>query len=271
VRVLDLFSGIGGFSLGLERAGWQTIAFCEIDEHCRAVLRKHWPSVPVLQDVRSAEFPAADIICGGFPCQDISYAGKRTGITGERSGLFWQMLRAVRLVRPRYVIVENVAALSTDGMDRVLGTMADERYDAEWDCISARDLGAPHGRPRMWIAFADTDREQWTPGFDQGVRRREREPQEEDAQAHPNTHGSRKLQPFGLFGYVRRRLADGATRAFWECDWQTKFEALRGMDDGVPTRLDRHRDSRSVGRLGNAVLHQIPWLIAEAIIAENRP
>jgi len=244
----------------------RTIAFCEIDEHCRAILKSHWPDVPIIEDVRAETFPDADVICGGFPCQGISYAGKRAGLADSRSGLFWEMLRAVRLVRPRFVIVENVAALSTDGMDEVLGAMAVERYDAEWDCISANDCGAPHGRQRCWIALTDADRIQWPTGLSEGLRRREWKP-EEDAQAGADANGERELQPFGLFGYVWRRIADGAARTFWECDWQTKFETLRGMDDGVPTRLDRGRDSRSVARLGNAVLPVIPQLIAEAVMA----
>jgi DNA (cytosine-5)-methyltransferase 1 len=268
MRVLDLFSGIGGFSLGLERAGFRTVAFCEIDAHCQAILREHWPDVPILGDVRADTFPDADVICGGFPCQDISYAGRRAGLSGERSGLFWEMLRAVRLVRPRHVIVENVAALSTDGMDEVLGAMARERYDAEWDCISANDCKAPHGRPRCWIAFTDAHRFEREAREREGIRRRVGQP-EENASTGADAHCPRQLQPFGLFGYVWRRIADGATRAFWECDWQTKFETLRGMDDGVPTRLDRSRDSRSVARLGNAVLPIIPQLIGEALMAAN--
>jgi DNA (cytosine-5)-methyltransferase 1 len=268
-NVLDLFSGIGGFSLGLERAGMRTVAFCEIEPSACAVLRKHWPDVPIIGDIRAAAFPEADVICGGFPCQDVSYAGKRAGVAGERSGLFWEMVRAVRLVRPRYVIVENVAALSTDGMDAVLGTMAAERYDAEWDCISASDCGAPHGRPRVWIAFADADCKQRPQGSRSGFRRRQWKP-EENAEVVPHPNSERKLELFGLFGEVRRRIADGAARSFWERDWQAKFEALRGMDDGVPTRLDRIRDGRSIARLGNAVIPQIPQLIGEAIMAYER-
>lgn len=119
MKVLDLFSGIGGFSLGLERAGpFETVGFVEIDPVCQAVLAKHWPHVPCSPDIRSREFVRgeADVIVGGFPCQDISYAGKRAGLAGERSGLFWEMVRAIRVVRPRVALVENVAALLTGGM-----------------------------------------------------------------------------------------------------------------------------------------------------------
>jgi DNA (cytosine-5)-methyltransferase 1 len=118
MNVLDLFSGIGGFSLGLERAGMRTVAFCEISRSCSRVLEERWPGVPNLGDVCSAEFPAADIITAGFPCQDISSAGNRTEraeLAGARSGLFWEVIRAVRLVRPKFVILENVAILLARG------------------------------------------------------------------------------------------------------------------------------------------------------------
>ena len=157
-RVLDLFSGIGGFSLGLERAGMQTVAFCEIDPFARRVLAKHWPEVPCHDDIRtlSADWLAEnglwpDVICGGFPCQDISLAGKGAGIGGERSGLWREYARLIGEIRPRYVIVENVAALLGRGLGDVLGDLAALGYDAEWHCIPAAAVGAPHQRDRIWI------------------------------------------------------------------------------------------------------------------------
>jgi DNA (cytosine-5)-methyltransferase 1 len=158
VNVLDLFSGIGGFSLGLERAGMRTVAFCEIDPFCRKVLAKHWPSVPCYDDIRTltadrlvADGIAIDAICGGFPCQDISEAGEMRGIEGARSGLWSEYARIIGELRPRVVIVENVAALLGNGMGRVLGDLAALRYDAEWHCIPASAIGAPHARDRVWI------------------------------------------------------------------------------------------------------------------------
>src|SRR3954469_20173895 len=131
MRVLDLFSGIGGFSLGLERAGMRTVAFCEIEPYCRAVLAKHWPHVPCYTDIReltaarlAADGIGVDVICGGFPCQDISVAGKGAGLAGERSGLWFEYARLIGEIRPRYVVVENVAALLVRGMDDVLGSLA---------------------------------------------------------------------------------------------------------------------------------------------------
>jgi len=159
LRVLDLFSGIGGFSLGLERTGgFETVAFCEIEPFCRCVLEKHWPGVRQYDDVRSltarslsVDGIAVDVICGGFPCQDISYAGPGAGLSGERSGLWFEYARLIGELAPQYVIVENVAALLGRGMDAVLGTLSDLGYDAEWGRVSACSVGLPHMRRRMFI------------------------------------------------------------------------------------------------------------------------
>jgi DNA (cytosine-5)-methyltransferase 1 len=158
MNVLDLFSGIGGFSLGLERAGMKTVAFCEIDKFCRKVLTHHWPTVPIYEDIKSLTAQKlkedniiVDVICGGFPCQDISTAGKGEGLKGERSGLWREYARLIGEIRPRYVIVENVAALLFRGLPDVLGDLASLGYDAEWHCIPASYIGAPHRRDRIWI------------------------------------------------------------------------------------------------------------------------
>src|SRR3546814_777425 len=160
LKVLDLFSGIGGFSLGLERTGgFETVAFCEIEEFPRRVLKKHWPEVPCYHDVRelTADRLAADgiadidVIAGGFPCQDISIAGRGLGLSGERSGLFAEVARLVGELRPQFVLLENVAELLSRGLGDVLGALASLGYDAEWDCIPAAIIGSPHIRDRAWI------------------------------------------------------------------------------------------------------------------------
>ncbi len=164
LTVGSLFSGIGGFELGLERTGgFKTVWQCEIDPFCLKVLAKHWPDVKRFTDIKrmgvDEEIPRVDVICGGFPCQDISCAGKGAGIHAERSGLWWEMLRIVRLVRPRFVLVENVAALLNRGLDEVLGSLAESGYDAEWACLRASDVGAPHRRERFFgIAYTDIKR-----------------------------------------------------------------------------------------------------------------
>lgn len=162
LRVLDLFSGIGGFSLGLERTGgFETVAFCEIDKRARQVLRKHWPTTPIFEDVTTltgADIGTVDVICGGFPCQDISVAGNGAGLEGARSGLWWEFHRLIKEIRPQVVIAENVAALRARGLDQVLRSLSEIGYDAEWHCISASAVGAPHQRDRIWIvAYPNND------------------------------------------------------------------------------------------------------------------
>jgi len=159
LRVLSLFAGIGGFDLGLERTGgFQTVAFCEIDPFCRRVLAKHWPEVPCYDDVRTltaerlgADRIAVDAITAGFPCQDLSRAGKRHGMAGEHSGLWSEVARLVGELRPGLVLLENVPELLVRGMGRVLGDLATIGYDAEWDGIPAAAVGAPQLRARQWI------------------------------------------------------------------------------------------------------------------------
>ena len=165
-QVLDLFSGIGGFSLGLERTGgFKTAAFCEIEEFPRRVLKKHWPDVRIYKDVRELNAQRLaddgiipDVITGGFPCQDISVAGKQGGIEAERSGLWGELCRLIGDIRPRFAIVENVANLLSGPSEqrggwfgKVLGDLAQIGFDAEWEVISAKDVGCPHLRERVWI------------------------------------------------------------------------------------------------------------------------
>jgi DNA (cytosine-5)-methyltransferase 1 len=155
MKVLDLFSGIGGFSLGLERAGFTTSAFCEVDPACRKVLRKHWPDVPIFEDIRTLSATdigeTIEVICGGFPCQDISDAGTRRGIDGNRSGLWWEFHRLIKETQPKWVLAENASALRYRGLDQVLRSLSEIGYDAEWHCIPASAVGAPHIRDRTWI------------------------------------------------------------------------------------------------------------------------
>jgi DNA (cytosine-5)-methyltransferase 1 len=159
LNVLDLFSGIGGFSLGLESTGgFKTVAFCEIDRYCQRVLAKQWPGVRIYDDIRTLTATALrrdgiaiDVIAGGFPCQDLSHAGKRVGIEGARSGLWSEYARLIGELRPRYAIVENVTGLLSLGMGTVLGDLAEIGFDAVWDCVPACAVGAPHRRDRVWL------------------------------------------------------------------------------------------------------------------------
>lgn len=239
LNVLDLFSGIGGFSLGLERTGgFETVAFCEIEEFPRNVIKKHWPNVPCYRDVReltaerlAADGIAVDVICGGFPCQDISTAGKGAGLAGERSGLWSEIARLTSELRPRYVIVENVSALLSRGLGTVLGDLAQIGYDAEWHCIPACYVGAAHRRDRIWIV-----------AYPVGAR-----VEGLDIQKSIRTYSTKSCR------WELARAIDAALPA-------DDYARMRGDYDGVSSVMDRLKG------LGNAVVPQIPELIGRAIL-----
>lgn len=258
LRVLDLFSGIGGFSLGLERTGgFRTIAFCEIDPYCRRVLAKHWPGVPVYRDVRrltGKRVGPVQVICGGFPCQDISAAGSRVGIDGERSGLWGEYARLIGELRPSYAIVENVSALLGRGLSTVLGDLAEIGYDAEWHCIPASAVGAPHIRDRIWIVAY--------PGREWGLGRGEAgnlacEAVVADAhsQGQADVQGRCQVAQRARYGALIRRGIARRRRDGWSPE-----PNVGRVANGVPGRVDRLRC------LGNAVVPQIPELIGRAIL-----
>ena len=158
MRVLDLFSGIGGFALAGQWV-WgddhEIVGFCEIDKYCHNVLNKNFPGVPIYEDIQQLngkDFNDIDLITGGFPCQDISVAGKGAGIEeGTRSGLWFEMLRIISEVRPRFALIENVPMLTIRGGTRVIADLTKIGYDAEWTIIGADDVGAWHKRKRIWI------------------------------------------------------------------------------------------------------------------------
>ena len=269
MKVLDLFSGIGGFSLGFERAGFETVAFCEIEDFPRRVLAKHWPGVPIYDDVRTltaerlaADGIAIDLICGGFPCQDISTAGRGAGLAGERSGLWSEIARLVCELRPRYVVVENVSALLGRGLGVVLGDLAEIGYDAEWHCVPAAYLGGHHIRDRVWIvAYPDSDAARPlcfrnaapNAGFGNGLA----------VLANPvsqRQQGSGKpVQPSGAPPIIDRETANALTSGLGSI-WRTEPDVGR-VAHGVPDRSHRLKG------LGNAVVPQIPELIGRAIMA----
>ncbi len=151
----SLFSGIGGLELGLERAGWEVRWQVEIDPDALRVLERHWPGVTRYGDITKVDpcdLEWVDMLCGGFPCQDVSTAGKRKGIIeGTRSGLWFEMLRLASALRPRYILVENVEGIYShvQGLNKVLGSLAEIGYDAEWDMLPASAFGAPHRRNRF--------------------------------------------------------------------------------------------------------------------------
>lgn len=230
----SLFAGIGGMDLGLDRAGMTCRWQVELDPYCRRVLAKHWPDVPKYEDVRdvgASNLEPVDVIAGGFPCQDISYAGDGAGIDGARSGLWFEYARIIRELRPRVVLVENVPALLTRGLDRVLGDLATIGYDAEWDCIPAAFIGANHLRDRIFVVAYSERR---------GLERLQ------------DTGGARACWPHSaeqLEGLLEMegRLAVPAGSS-------------GGVHDGLPDRVDRLRG------LGNAVAPPVAEYLGRLIL-----
>ncbi len=163
IKIGSLFAGIGGFELGLERAipNSETIWQVEQDKFCQRVLRKHWPQSKIYNDVRevsSHNLEPVDLLCGGFPCQDISVAGKGEGLHGKKSGLWWEMHRIIRDIRPRVIVLENVSAITFRGGLSVIGSLTKLGYSCEWGIISARQFGACHLRKRWFcVAYSDSD------------------------------------------------------------------------------------------------------------------
>jgi DNA (cytosine-5)-methyltransferase 1 len=268
LRVLDLFSGIGGFSLGLERtSSFRTVAFCEIKEYPRRVLRRHWPDVPIYEDVRTLDAAAlqrdgiaVDVICGGFPCQDLSFAGKRAGLQGARSGLWSEYARLIGDVRPRFVIVENVPGLLSLGFGTVLGDMAALGYDAVWDCIPASAVGAPHRRDRVWCVAYSHDGQR-VGSLDAVCARRNAVgaggQDVADASGARLPHYQRGSQ--AARGPWHGAADSGGCAGRASHDWRAEPDVGR-VAHGVPARVDRLR------ALGNAVVPQIAELIGRAIL-----
>lgn len=158
LRFGSLFAGLGGFDVGLERAGWSCAWQVEKDDHALGVLRHHWPEVPKFDDVRTvgaAELAPVDLLAGGFPCQDLSVAGRRAGLAGERSGLFWEVCRIARELAPRWLLLENVPGLlSSNGgrdMGTVLGALGDLGYWWTYRCLDSQHFGVPQRRLRVFI------------------------------------------------------------------------------------------------------------------------
>ena len=243
-RIGSLFSGLGGLEAGLEMgiAGAETIWQVESNEFCRGILRRHWPSASLYDDVCTVgahNLASIDILCGGFPCQGFSRAGKMGGLEDERSGLWWEMWRIIGELRPRVVVLENVSALLIWGLREVLGSLAELRYDAEWCVVSASQFGAPHKRDRLFVVC-----------YPSGSSAEGRAAANGD-----NLYTVNAVQAGGSSSVVYA-AEDG--RSYW--DKTETPPRLCGVDDGVSARVDRCK------ALGNSVVPQCGKWVGEQIV-----
>lgn len=232
LTVGSCFSGIGGLELGFERTGgFETKWQIEKDEYASSVLAKHWPGVKRYGDITTVDggiLEPVDLICGGFPCQDVSFAGKRAGLDGKRSTLWSELFRLVCEVKPRWFLGENVPGLlsSDDGrfFGNILRDLASTGFDVEWGVLSAAGVGAPHLRKRVFILAHSTQSE---------VRRR-----------FNQAYTRKSEKPFRL----------------GKCDWWTTEPKLARVAYGIPAQLDRRKC------LGNAVVPQVAQKVGEMIL-----
>jgi DNA (cytosine-5)-methyltransferase 1 len=255
LKLLDTFSGIGGFSYAAEKlvGGFETTQFIEIDPYCQKILKKHWPDVPIHDDITTyrAESYSADVICGGFPCQSISTAGKGEGITEtSKSGMWFELIRTIRMVRPKYFILENVSAILANGLDIVLRDIYEAGYNAEWCCIPSSFVGACHQRDRWWlVAYPNCKQSSGTKSEIQAGRIFSSSSTRSEDVADSNSNG------------LQREVGSRVYRPTWKTqntrrinpNWR-QYESqpcLRRGDDGLRNRVDRLK------ALGNSVVPQV--------------
>ena len=274
LSILDLFSGVGGFSYAAEQlvGGFHTVAFCDTDKACHKVLAKHWPSTPIFPDIR--ELTAADIqplcpdglslITAGFPCQDLSVAGKQAGYDGERSVLFYEIIRLARELRPDFLLLENVRNLLShqngETFQETLFQIAKAGYDAEWAVIPASDVGACHRRERIWIV-AHTKDVFGNGGFSEqrgqlggSAFSKPRDCDWTDA-AHTNDSRLEGREPASVLQYPPQWSvrAGNSPSARLSPEWTSYVSSpvlCRG-DDGLSHRVDRLK------QLGNSIVPQV--------------
>lgn len=259
LKVLSLFSGIGGIDLGLEATRFfETVAFCEIDKNCHKVLNKHWPLVPIFDDVKTlnsetlsnAGLPQIDIICGGFPCQDISFAGAQKGILkGERSSLWKEYFRLIKELRPKYVFIENVEHLRKNGLGIVLRDLSSIGHTVEWSVLTAEAFGLPHKRERLFIVSYPS-----SIGLDECIRE-ERHLQTNEEWESEETHSDRKkCEP--EFIEIRKILSSGSVEEFMSTRASRKstISRIRRVTYGIPNKLDESKRKIRIKQLGNAVV-----------------
>ena len=277
---LDLFSGIGGVSLGLERAGFRTVGFCEVDPWRRERLRQNFPGRPIFRDIRHVTARAArtlgqiDIVSGSFPCQDVSLANTAAqGLAGARSSLVFELLRVISEIKPHWCLIENVLGLRTRGADRVLHELEAFGYACWPLVVGARHVSAPHRRDRVWIvAHADRARLRNEPRRCGGACWEDTAEFEDDALA--NTNGPEQTRRGRAWwrrewrekgnGVGKCKNAPCADGEPWG-DWNGGPSAHLRLDDGLPVRLAR----RQIAAYGDSVVPQVVEAIGRAIIANG--
>lgn len=246
-KVLDLFSGIGGFSLGLESTGlFETEAFCEIDEDCRKVLRKHWPTTKIYTDIRElkgAEIGSIDVVTGGFPCQPFSSINTRGKRGADHDGFLWpEMQRVIAETNPTWVIGENVARIAAMELDRIQFDLEKLGYNCIPITIPACAVGSPQIRERVWfVAHTESQREPRTMATG-----------ESSAGTHEAGRGYEDRRPV--------RLDPTSTDRGWS-ERRPHYTGVRRVAPGLPSRMDKAR----LKQLGNAVNPLIPYEIGRAI------
>lgn len=263
MKVLGLFSGMGGMELGFQRAGYEIIGMCENEPWCQALLSHQWPSVPIFPDIRGVRasllHDLPDVICGGFPCQDISNAGLRRGLGGPKSSLWWEFRRVLEEVLPSWALIENVSALLTRGLGEVLQSLAAIGYDAEWHCLPAHAVGAPHKqRDRVWIIAHHHQQQVW---IEQGRSGRQGGAGETlsgvDGGERPLSNNNKDVEGGRVYRAVRK--------SDW---WETK-PSVGPVVYGIPRGLDRHRWMHRLHAIGNSVIVQQVEDIARAMLVRH--
>lgn len=265
MRVLSLFSGGGLGDYGLELAGMEIVGQVEIDGYCRKILQLRWPEVPKWGDICSVkveDLPKCDLISGGFPCQDISFANQNAeGIVGERSGLWKEMLRIICGLRPKYVLVENVPALLHPGMGVVLGDLAESGYNAEWESIPASAIGAPHRRDRVFIVAYTNERR---PIYRQTKILATKERKSSLIKSKPSCKSSDTESTGFESGIMGQRQIELRRGYSWNREqvggqWQVE-PSIRRVVNGCPNRVHRLK------LLGNGQVVQVVQWIGERVM-----
>jgi len=256
---IDLFSGIGGFSLAARWAGLDTIVFCERDKFCQKVLNKHWPGVPIHDDITTfdgTKYSNVFLLTGGFPCQPFSRAGKRRGKEDDRY-LWPEMLRVISETKPHWVIGENVAGFVSMGLDGCISDLEREGYEVQAFVIPACAVKAPHRRDRVWIV-ANCSQQLFNGTWKARARRRCKSA---NADSHAPYTDNEGLQGHGKHGECSSERTSWP--GTWKEPWIEAATRLCRVDDGLPRQVDRVNRLKA---LGNAVVPQIPFLIMTGIL-----